>query len=141
MGEARVAPKKFVSVPKLELVAAVLSVKISNMMKELQLQEPDEYFWTDSRVVLGYIANDTTTFKNLVANRVYMIQENSNVEQWKYVTSKENPRDDASRGMNFKKFVNIDGWFQGQKFLWRPDSSLETSSVPVLLQPEDQELK
>ena len=80
MGEARVAPKKFVSVPKLELVAAVLSVKISNMMKELQLQEPDEYFWTDSRVVLGYIANDTTTFKNLVANRVYMIQENSNVE-------------------------------------------------------------
>ena len=30
-----------------------------------------------------------------------MIQENRNVEQWKYVPSKENPSDDASRGMNF----------------------------------------
>ena len=34
--------------------------------KELQLQEFDEYFWTDSRVVLGYIANDTRAFKTFV---------------------------------------------------------------------------
>ena len=43
--------------------------------------------------------------------------------------------------MNFKKFVNIDKWFQGPKFLWKPQSSWEISSVPVLLQPEDPELK
>ena len=123
MGKARVAPKTFVSIPRLELVAAVLSVKISNMIKkELQLQELDEYFWTDSRVVLGYIANDTRAFKTFVAKRVHMIQENSNIKQWKYVPSKENPADDASRGMNFKKFVNIDRWFQGPKFLWKPQS-------------------
>ena len=84
MGKARVAPKMFASIPRLELVAAVLSVKISNMIKkELQLQELDEYFWTDSRVVLGYIANDSRTFKTFFVNRVHMIQENSNVEQWK----------------------------------------------------------
>ena len=137
MGKARVAPKMFASIPRLELVAAVLSVKISNMIKkELQLQELDEYCWTDSRVVFGYIANDTRTFKTFFANRVYMIQENS-----KYVPSKENPADDASRGMNFKKFVNINRWFQGPKFLWRPQSSWETSLVLVLLQPEDPELK
>ena len=55
--------------------------------KELQLQELDEYFWTDSRVVVGYIANDTRAFKTFVANRVHLIQENSNIEQWKYVSS------------------------------------------------------
>ena len=142
MGKARVAPKKFVSIPRLELVAAVLSVKISNMIKkELQLQELDEAFWTDSRVVLGYIANDTRAFKTFVANRVHMIQENSNVKQWKYVPTKENPADDTSKGMNFKNFANIDRWFQGPKFLWKPPSSWETSWVPVLLQPEDPELK
>ena len=54
--------------------------------------------------MLGNIANDTRAFKTFVVNRVHMIQENSNIEQWKYVTSKENPADDASRGMNFKKF-------------------------------------
>ena len=142
MGKARVAPKKFASIPRLKLVAAVLSVKISNMIKkELQLQELDNYFWTDSRVVLGYIANDARAFKTFIANRVHMIEENSNIEQWKYVQSKENPADDATRGMNFKKFDNIDRWFQGPKFLWKPQSSWEISSVPLLLQPEDPELK
>ena len=43
--------------------------------------------------------------------------------------------------MNFKKFLNIDRWFQGPKFLWKPQSSWETSSFLVLLQPEDLELK
>ena len=70
-----------------------------------------------------------------------MMQENINVEQWKYGESKENPADDTSRGMNSKKIVNIDRCFQGPKFSWRPQSSWETSSVPVLLQPEDPELK
>ena len=114
MGKTRVAPKKFVSIPKLELFAAALSVKISNMIKkELQLQELDEYFWTDSRVVLGYIANDTRVFQTFVGNRVHMIQEYSNVEQWNYVLSKENPADDASKGMSFINFAKIDSWFQG----------------------------
>ena len=103
MAKAKLASKKFVSIPRLELVAAVLLVKISNMTKkELQLQEFDEYFWTNRRVVFGYIANDMRAFKTFVANRVHMVQENSNIEQWKYLPSKENPADDASKSMNFK---------------------------------------
>ena len=86
MGRARVAPKKFVSIARLELAAAVLSVTISNMIKkELHLQELEEYFWTDSRVVLGYIATDTRAFKTFDANRLLKIQENSNAEQCTYV--------------------------------------------------------
>ena len=126
MGKTKVALSP-VSIPRPELVAAVLSVKISNIIqKELQLQELDEYFWRDSRIVLGHIANDTRAFKTIVANRVHMIQENSSVKQWKYAPSKENPADDASRGMNFKNFSNIDRWFQGPKFLRKPQSSWET---------------
>ena len=102
MGKARMAPRKFASIPRVELVATVLPKKISNMIKkELLLQELDEYFWTDSRVMLGYSGNATRAFRTFVANRVHMIQENNNAEQWKYVPSKENPSDDASRSMNF----------------------------------------
>ena len=43
--------------------------------------------------------------------------------------------------MNFKNFVYTYRWFQGPEFLWEPFSSWETSSLPVLLQPEDPELK
>ena len=76
MGKANGALKMFVSVPRLELVAAALSVKISIMMKnELQLQELYKYFWTDFRIVLGYIANDARAFKTFFANRVHMIQK------------------------------------------------------------------
>ena len=54
MDKTRVAPRNFVFIRRLELVAAVLSVKISNMIKkELQLQGIDEYFRTESRIVLG----------------------------------------------------------------------------------------
>ena len=56
IGKSRVAPLKFVSIPRLELTAATLSVKISKMLKnELDIHVDDEIFWTDSRVVLGYI--------------------------------------------------------------------------------------
>ena len=58
--------------------------------------------------MLGHIFNDTRAFKTFVAKRVETTQENSNVEQWKYVPSSEYPVDDASRCMNFEKFVNID---------------------------------
>ena len=55
-GKSRVVPVKYVSIPRLELTAATLSVKISMMLKE----EPDihiisDWFWTDSLGVLGYI--------------------------------------------------------------------------------------
>ena len=60
-------------------------------------------------------------------NRVHTIQEKSNVEQWKQVPSKENSADHASRGIDFKIFANSDGWFQGQKCLWKPQSSWETT--------------
>ncbi|KAK2887882.1 hypothetical protein Q8A73_019330 [Channa argus] len=59
IGKARVAPTKVVTIPRLELTAAVVSAVISSMLKEeLELKIDQEYFWTDSRVVLGYINNE-----------------------------------------------------------------------------------
>ena len=54
MGKARVTPMKFVSIPRLELTAAVLSAKCGKFIKkELQLECAHETFWTDSKMVLG----------------------------------------------------------------------------------------
>ena len=56
MGKARVAPLKYITIPRMELVAATLSVKISVMLrKEFQIPITREIFWTDSEAVLGYI--------------------------------------------------------------------------------------
>ena len=100
MGKTRVTPRTFVSTSRLELTAAVLSAKCGKFIKkELQLECTHETFWTDSKVVLEYIQNTTKIFKTFVANRIHQIHESCRVEQWRYVPSKLNPADYASRGL------------------------------------------
>ena len=57
------------TIPRMELVAAALSVKMSIFLrKELEIPVNTEVVWTDSEVVLGYIKNETKRFKLFVAN-------------------------------------------------------------------------
>ena len=56
MGKARVAPLKYITIPRMEVVAATLSVKNYVMLrKEFQIPITREILWTDSEAVLGYI--------------------------------------------------------------------------------------
>ena len=56
MGKSRVTPLKYISIPRLEPLAATLSVRISIMLrKELQFPDLQEMYWADSETVLGYI--------------------------------------------------------------------------------------
>jgi len=74
MGKSRVAPLKPVTIPRLEPTAAVCSVRISQQLRrELECIIDQEYFWTDSKVVLGYIANESRRFHVFVADRVQEI--------------------------------------------------------------------
>ena len=122
MGKSRVAPLKPVTIPRLELTAALCSVRISQQLRrELEYTIDKEYFWTDSRVVLGYIANESRRFHVFVANRVQEIQENTSIEQWKYVESKQNPADEASRGLRTQELLNS-RWITGPAFLWENEN-------------------
>ena len=113
MGKARVAPKKTVSIPRLELAAATVSAKMTDALKdELTYEGLREYYWTDSKVVLGYICNESKRFHVYVANRVQLIQDLSSPSQWRYVNSAENPADEGSRSMTAKQFVENSKWLE-----------------------------
>ena len=77
VGKSRVAPIKYLSIPRLELTTATFSGKISKMLqKELNAEltcNMTEYYWIDITVVLGYINNDAKRFKVFAANRVQLI--------------------------------------------------------------------
>lgn len=74
IGKSRVAPIKVITIPRLELTAAVVSVEASNILKEeLVLTDIDECLWTDSKVVLGYISNEARRFHTFVSNRIQKI--------------------------------------------------------------------
>ena len=82
----------------------MLSVKKACLIrKELNLWSIAERFWTDSQVVPAYIRSTTKIFKAFAINRVQKIQEHSDVNQSNYVKGKENPADDASRGLDQRK--------------------------------------
>ena len=98
--KSRVTPLKFISIPRLELTAAALSVKISKMLREELDFYVDEIFWTDSQVVFGSINSDVRRFKVFVANRVHQIRDHTSTKQW--FESSNNPADDASRGLDSK---------------------------------------
>ena len=99
IGKARVSPLRPITIPRLELTAALVSVKVSCMLQEeLDYDDITHVFWTDSKVVLGYIGNDARRFH--VSNRVQQIRENTSPDQWKYIESENNPADDAFRGLS-----------------------------------------
>ncbi|XP_062422203.1 uncharacterized protein LOC119220568 [Pungitius pungitius] len=121
VGKARVAPLKQTTIPRLELTAAVLAVRVDKMLrKELQLKLEKSIFWTDSTTVLKYISSETRRFHTFVANRTSFIRDTVDVEQWRYVSSKENPADEASRGMGAEDFLKGRRWINGPQFLHMP---------------------
>lgn len=124
MGNARVTPLKAITIPHLELTAAVLAVLVDLMLKkELRLHLQESVFWTDSTSVLKYIWNKDKRFHTSVANRVTTIREATTPSQWRYVSSKENPADDASRGVRAGDFLQDCRWTEGPKFLVGPEES------------------
>lgn len=105
----------------LELQAAVTSVKVSHQIpQELSLNDVPEFLWSDSKVVLGYIADESRRFHVFVANRVQLIQDATSVDQWKYVESKLNPADDASCGLSPNALLTSK-WLKGPAFLWQSE--------------------
>ncbi|KAL7841403.1 hypothetical protein SRHO_G00250940 [Serrasalmus rhombeus] len=129
MAKARVSPMRVTTIPRLELTAAVVSVSVSSLLREeLGYSEVEEYFWTDSKLVLGYINNDARRFHTFVANRVQKIHRSTSPKQWFYVSTDENPADNASRGRTVDELLSSN-WFTGPRFLW--ERELETPSEVV----------
>lgn len=141
MGKSRVVPLKPITIPRLELTAALLSVKIARLLdQELDYDNIEHFYWTDSKIVLGYIANEAKRFHVFVANRIQQIKEFSKLSQWQYIDSKENPADIASRGLSPEELTNNSPWFVGPKFLW--SSSLSTvPNKDIHICADDPELK
>ena len=84
--------------PRLELVAVTLSVKIALLLRdELDIEINKEYFWIDSKIVLGYISSSNKKFNTLVANRIQFIRDHSGVAEQHYVLTAHNPGDENSK--------------------------------------------
>ena len=144
IGKARVTPLKMITIPRLDLTAALLSIKISKLLKTaFKYQINEEYFWTDSTIVLCYLKNDNRRFMTYVANRIEQIKEqikeNITVNQWHYVASESNPSDHASRSLDVKSLITSN-WFNGPSYL-SLRSLPDESQIDSNLSENDQEVR
>ena len=107
IANSRVSPIKPISIPRMELTAAVVSVNVTKMLQsELDYENLRSVYYTDSEVVIGYVSNEALRFHVYVGNRVQHIRDRSDPEQWHHVPGKDNPVDEASRSLTASQLLN-----------------------------------
>ena len=98
IGKTRSAPIREISISRLELSAAVVSVELRVLVqRKLDMILNQVYHWTDLTSVLKCINNETNRFHTFESNRLSIILNESSRNEWRYVNTDVNPADDGSK--------------------------------------------
>lgn len=120
---SRVAPRKQISIARLELCAALTGAQLGDVLKkELTLDISKFIYWSDSTTVLSWLQSDSCRYRVFVGVRVTEIQELSDPGAWRYVDSAANPADDITRGLSLVQLAKETRWKQGPAFLMQSSS-------------------
>ena len=113
--KSRVSPLKVVTIPRLELMGAVLSSRLAASILNV-LTVDRVIYWTDSENVYYWVRNQSREFKPFVANRIGEIQRTTSPEQWRHVPGMENPADLPTRGLPVADLSENKFWMEGPSF-------------------------
>lgn len=119
-GKTRVTPNKVISIPRLELQAALLACRLAaTVQREHGISITKRVLWSDSKTVLKWLRSDPRSYKPFVAHRLAELDERSNISEWRWVNSADNPADDATRANT----SDLTRWLNGPDFLMKSEQA------------------
>ncbi|XP_044594867.1 uncharacterized protein LOC123272233 [Cotesia glomerata] len=132
--KTKVAPIKRLTIPRLELSAAVLLTKlVHHVLQKFEIKKPQVHLWTDSAITHTWINNHPSRWKEFIHNRVCFIQETLPAAKWHFVPGKENPADCATRGLTPTQLFKHSIWWFGPEWLKQSSSSWPNgSTIPTI---------
>ena len=135
MAKSRVAPLKTLTLPQLELMAAVLGSRLSSYLQP-HLDVSTIYLWSDSQIVLHWLSSKKE-LKQFVLNRVTEILSITKNASWNYCPTDDNPADLLTRGIQADQLSTSTLWSHGPPWIttkenwptWNPKSILLQSTA------------
>ncbi|XP_064462475.1 uncharacterized protein LOC135373149 [Ornithodoros turicata] len=114
ISKARVSPLKTLTLPRLELMGALVGCRLAKVIWSSLTNWPLKfYFWTDSSIVLQWIKGSVLRWKQFVRNRVTEVQSTTDPASWRHCPGKENPADLLTRGEKIQRFSSCKKWLKG----------------------------
>lgn len=111
--KTKVAPLTKTTIPRLELTAATQAVTLAESLVKTLNNTPEQIIiYSDSQIVLHWIKNHASTFKQYVANRIKRIQSTNLSITWKHINGNMNPADLATREYKQSMLNNTSIWWQ-----------------------------
>ena len=118
--KTRVAPVVGTTIPRMELLSALLLSKLISsvaiaLKSEMLFEDP--ICFTDSKVALYWIQGTQYEWRQFVQNRVTTIRELVKPQCWRHCPGSENPADIPSRGMSASVLAESQQWLNGPQWL------------------------
>ncbi|XP_062713931.1 uncharacterized protein LOC134290753 [Aedes albopictus] len=126
----KVAPIKLLSVPRLELQAAVIGTRLmKSVLSNHTVPVNRTVLWSDSSTVLNWLRSDPRNYKQFVAFRVTEILDETEISNWRKVPTRLNVADEATKWGHGPCFDEHSRWFKGPEFLYKPECDWPADAI------------